>query len=73
MQNGKGGAPQVLPDDLGGTLPSDDGPVICDAVGDAVELLDPRSFDLGTADLALRPWDRGMWGRTEPVQDDWVI
>lgn len=73
MQNGKGETPQVLPDDLGGPLPGDDGPVVCEADAGAVAKVDAHTFDLGTMDLALRPWDRGMWGRSEPVHDDWIV
>ncbi len=66
-------APLVLPGGLEGKPQWDDGPVICEADASVVTQIDAATLDPGTMDLALRPWDRGMWGGSGPVYDDWIV
>jgi len=63
--------PLVLPGGLEGKAQWDGGPVVCEAEGDAIAPSDPGVFDLGTMDLTVRPWDRGVWA--QPTHDDWIV
>ncbi len=64
--------PLILPTGLEGKSQWDDGPVVCGGGDRVVTPVDAVTFDLGTMDLTLRPWDRGMWGGSEPSHDDWI-